>query len=97
VKSAYITARKRLSPQTLIRLEKPEDIQLQEEDDQPKVAAARIGDIVVAKKFHPTITDSRVWMSPHHIDLIKELFQEGFVIEILDEQNNPITTLGEKE
>jgi hypothetical protein len=94
---AYITARKRLPSQTLSRINKLEDVVLSNESMGSKAAAVRIGDIVVAKKVHPAIEDSRAWISPYHIDLIKDLFKEGFVIEILDEQNNPITILGETE
>ena len=93
---AYILARKRLSPHTIAKIDTLEDITADDENKGPKIAAARLGDILVTKKFHPAVSDSRAWLSTHHLGLIKELFGEGFVIEVLDEANNPITVLGEK-
>lgn len=97
VGQAYILARKKIPLQTLIKIDKVEDVQVESLTSGLKVAAARIGDIAVSQKFHPVVKTSRAWLSSHHLELIKELFNNGFVIEILDEFNNPITTLSESE
>ena len=94
---AYMIARKHLPAHTVQRIDSLEEVALDSEKKGPKQAAARIGDMVVSKQFHPAVTESKAWLSTYHIDLIKELFQEGFVIEILDEQNKPVATLGETE
>jgi hypothetical protein len=97
IAQAYMTARKRLPLDTIARINKPEQALLDEEESGPKIAAARIGDIVIAKKFHPTVESSKAWLSSYHLELIKELFKEGFTVEILDDLNNPIDTIGETE
>lgn len=94
---AYMVARKRLSSHTVIRVDNLEDIDKDPEETGNHPAAARIGDMIVSKKFHPSVKESKAWLSSYHLGLIKELFKEGFVLEILDEQNNPITTIGENK
>ena len=94
---AYMIARKRLPPHRVVKLNSLDDLSSESETPSHQPAAARIGDIVITKRFHPAVKESKAWLSPYHIDLIRELFKEGFVIEILDEQNQLLTTLGETE
>jgi hypothetical protein len=96
VGQAYTIARKNLSADILIRVDSPEDIQAKEQEVNVKIAAIRAGDIIVTKQHHLSVNDSKAWLSTYHLDLVKELLKEGFVIEILDELNNPITILGDK-
>ncbi len=97
INQAYITARKKLPAQVIIRIERLEDIDRDENEESDKIMAARLGDIVISKRVHPAIEQSKAWISPHHLEIIKELFTEGFVIEMLDEQNNLITKFGESK
>ncbi len=97
IAQAYITARKRLPSGTIAKIDKLEQALQSEEELGPQMAAIRIGDIAVSKRFHPIINDSKAWLSPYHLELAKQLIGEGFVVEILDESNNPVTTLGKTE
>lgn len=92
-----MVARKRLPSHRVERIDSLDGLTESGEDTGPRRAAARIGDIVVTKRYHPAVEESKAWLSTYHLGLIKELFGEGFVVEILDENNNPITVLGEKE
>jgi hypothetical protein len=67
--------------------------QSRKEKEGPAEVAARIENIVISKRYHPAAEDSRIWLSPHHLELIKKLLGDGFKIEILDELNNVVRTI----
>jgi len=95
---AYVAARKRIPSSSLVQITSLEEVPTgKEEEEGPAPAVVRVGEMVISKKFHPSILNSGVWLSPHHLDIINELFHEGFVIEILDEENNLIETLEDKK
>ncbi len=97
ITQAYMSVRKKLPLSTIGKIEKIESIGIQgPESTSPRIAAVRIGDMAVSKKFHESVVDSTVWLSPYHVELIKDLFREGFVIEVLDDFNNLVTVIGDK-
>ena len=90
VEQAYLIARKKIAINQLYRIKTIEET-LINETHEIKISAARIGDILVSKKYLPLVTQTKVWLSPYHLELINELFKSKFKIEILDETGALVT------
>jgi len=100
---ARTVARKKLPRETispitdldelLVLLSKEDPSQVSPEE----ATAARAGDVVVSAKHHPATKGAGAWLSPYHLELVKELLGKGFVVEVLDDSNNVLRTLGGKE
>lgn len=90
-------AGKVLPSSTLVRLNSADDLKVsQEEEKGTGIAAVRAGDVVVSPRAHPSVKNSKTWMSPYHLELAEKLLSEGYEIELLDEQNNIVKKLTEK-
>jgi len=99
--TACIQARSRLPRETVFSVNSIEDIEAalqkkekETEQEEGLPTAARIGDITVSAKYHKAVKTSKVWLSTHHLDMIKSLLGNNFKIELLDDRNNVVKELG---
>lgn len=56
--------------------------------------AIKVDDIIISKRYNPSIVDVGAWINPMQLDLIKMLLGKGTQISILDDQGKEIRKLG---
>jgi hypothetical protein len=93
---AFILAKKSIPMNSFIRIENPEDVIQLNDKPSIRMAAAKVNNITVSNKYHPSVDESNAWLSSYHIELIEKILKNGFEIEICDEMNNVIFRLGDK-
>lgn len=95
---ASTIAQKMMPESCILRIKTPGDIpeDAPKETEESGIAAVKVGDILVSPRAHPALKNSKVWMSPYHVELIKELLSNGFTVEVLDEYNNVIQEVAEE-
>lgn len=96
-KSAYVYAMKYLpsnrlanSPAEIFEENKKETTEVEE---VIKATAATSENILVSAKYNKLEKDNKVWLSPHHINMIGRMLGAGCKITLLDEENNIVKEL----
>lgn len=62
--------------------------------ERAKEVAAKVEEIVISPKYHPSVEEAKIWLTTHHLTLIEKFIADGYKIEILDELNNVVREIG---
>lgn len=94
--NAYLIAKRQMPTARITHIDNLESL-AEEPENETGPAAAKIDDIVISRKMHPSVRNCRAWLSTHHIELIEKILGKGYKIEILDERNECIREIGDEE
>lgn len=50
----------------------------------------KLGECILSERKNSVVNKGKVWISPHHLELFKELLNQGCELEILDDAGNTV-------